>query len=74
MTQAEATLFVYDDLIRIFLLASVLTMLTMPVVFVICIRAGKNTSQTVSILITNTMTNYPVFLLISIIWLTLRRF
>ena len=48
MTQAEATLFVYDDLIRIFLLASVLTILT--------------------------MTNYPVFLLISIIWLTVRRF
>lgn len=74
MTQTEATLFMYNDVIKIFLVASIISLLTMPLVFVVSIRAGKDIRQTAAYLITNTMMNYPFFLLLSVLWLTLRRF
>ena len=74
MTQAEATLNMANDLIQIFLVASVISLLSMPLIFVTSVRIGHNLRQTVATLITNTLMNYPFYLIVSIVWLSIRRF
>lgn len=74
MTQAEATLNMVNDLIQIFLVASVISLLSMPLIFVTSVRIGHNLRQTVETLITNTLMNYPFYLIVSIVWLSIRRF
>lgn len=74
MTQAEATLNMVNDLIQIFLVASVISLLSMPLIFVTSVRIGNNLKQTVATLITNTLMNYPFYLIVSIVWLSIRRF
>lgn len=74
MTQAEATLNMVNDLIQIFLVASVISLLSMPLIFVTSVRIGHNLKQTVATLITNTLMNYPFYLIVSIVWLSIRRF
>lgn len=74
MTQAEATLNMVNDLIQIFLVASVISLLSMPLIFVTSVRIGHNLRQTVATLITNTLMNYPFYLIVSIVWLSIRRF
>lgn len=74
MTQAEATLNMVNDLIQIFLVASVISLISMPLIFVTSVRIGHNLRQTVATLITNTLMNYPFYLIVSIVWLSIRRF
>ena len=74
MTQAEATLNMVNDLIQIFLVASVISLLSMPLIFVTSVRIGHNLKQTAATLITNTLMNYPFYLIVSIVWLSIRRF
>ena len=74
MTQAEATLYMVNDLIQIFLVASVISLLSMPLIFVTSVRIGHNLRQTVATLITNILMNYPFYLIVSIVWLSIRRF
>ena len=74
MTQAEATLNMVNNLIQIFLVASVISLLSMPLIFVTSVRIGHNLRQTVATLITNTLMNYPFYLIVSIVWLSIRRF
>lgn len=74
MTHAEATMNMMNDLIQIFLVASVISLLAMPLIFVTSVRIGNSLKQTISVLITNTLMNYPFFLIVSIVWLSLRRF